>query len=228
MKNFPSKDPMDSNYKRPKYIRYADDWIIGISGSKEFTETIRYQIKEFIGEHLKMTLNLEKSYISHLSLEGAFFLGYRIKCGQAGTYSGRSSTKDILGGSKRTVGWQPRLFVPMDKIINRLAEKNFCTSQGVGLKKKNWILYDDKEIIARYNSLLRGLRNYYAHADNLGTSMNRINYILKYSCAHTLAAKHRTRISKQLRRRDPKSIKELLMISPSKVNPWDFRGERGK
>jgi group II intron reverse transcriptase/maturase len=226
MKNFPSKDPMDSNDRRLKYIRYADDWIIGISGSKEFTETIRYQMKEFISKHLKMTLNLEKSHISHLSLEGAFFLGYRIKCGQAGTYSGRSSSKDLFGGSKRTVGWQPRLFVPMDKIINRLAEKNFCTSQGVGLKKKGWILYDDKEIIARYNSILRGLRNYYAPADNLGTSMNRINYILKYSCAHTLAAKHRTRISKQLRRQDPKSIRKLLMINSCKVNPWDFRGER--
>jgi len=226
MKNLPSKDPMDNNYKRLTYVRYADDWIIGITGSREFAETIRLQIKEFIADRLKMTLNLEKSHISHLSLEGAFFLGYRIKCGQAGTYSGRSSSKDFLGGSKSTVDWQPRLFVPMDKIVSRLTEKNFCTSQGIGLKKKGWIMYDDDVIISRYNSMLRGLRNYYAPADNLGTSMNRINYILKYSCAHTLAAKHRTRISKQLRRRDSKSIKGLLDDYPSKLNPWDFRGEK--
>jgi group II intron reverse transcriptase/maturase len=226
IKNLPSKDPMDPNYKRLRYIRYADDWIIGISGSKEFAEKIRHQVKEFLGEHLKMTLNLDKSHISHLGLKGAFFLGYQIKCGRAGTYSGRASSKDLYGGSKRTVGWQPRLFVPMDKIISRLAEKNFCTIQGIGLKKKGWILYDDKEIIERYNSILRGLRNYYAPADNLGTSMNRINYILKYSCAHTLAAKHRTRISKQLRRKDPKSIRNLLKVDPCRTDPWDFRGER--
>ena len=65
MKNFPSKDPMDPNYRRLKYIRYADDWIIGISGSKEFAETIRYQVKEFISEHLKMTLkSREIAYIT--------------------------------------------------------------------------------------------------------------------------------------------------------------------
>jgi hypothetical protein len=210
MKNLPSKEPMDQNYKRLVYVRYADDWIIGIIGSKNFAETIRYQMKEFLAEHLKMTLNLEKTHISHLGLEGANFLGFQIKCGQAGTYSGRSTSKDLFGGSKRTVGWQPRLLVPMDKIIKRLSDKNFCTSEGIGLKKKGWIVYDDDVIITRYNSMLRGLRNYYAPADNLGTSMNRINYILKYSCAHTLAAKHRTRISTQLRRADPSSMKVLL------------------
>lgn len=226
MKNIPSKEPMDQNYKRLVYVRYADDWIIGIIGSKDFAKTIRYQIKEFIAERLKMTLNLEKTNISHLSLEGANFLGFQIKCGRAGTYSGRSISKDLVGGSKRTVGWQPRLLVPMDKIIKRLADKNFCTSEGIGQSKKGWILYDDKVIISRYNSILRGLHNYYAPADNLGTSMNRINYILKHSCAHTLASKHRTRISTQLRRRDSKSIKVLLDDRPGRVNPWDFRGEK--
>ena len=226
MKNLPSKDPMDPNSKKLRYVRYADDWIIGIIGPKDFAETIRYQVKAFISEHLKMTLNLEKTHISHLGSKGANFLGFKIKCGQAGSYSGHSTSKDLFGGSKRTVGWQPRLFVPMDEIIKRLSERNFCTSNGIGLKKKGWIVYDDDIIISRYNSMLRGLRNYYAPADNLGTSMNRINYILKYSCAHTLAAKHRTRISKQLRRKDSNSIKVLLNDAPCRVNPWDFRGNK--
>ena len=226
MKQVPSKEPMDENYKRLTYVRYADDWIIGIIGSKSFAETIRNRITVFLLKHLKLTLSSEKTHISHLSQEGANFLGYYIKCGQTGTYSGRAIAKDLFGGSKRTTGWQPRLFVPMDKVVKCLSEKNFCTSNGFPLKKKGWILYDDDVIIARYNSMLRGLRNYYAPADNLGTSMNRINYILKYSCAHTLAAKHRTRISKQLRRKDSKSIKILLDEVPGRVNPWDFRGEK--
>lgn len=226
MTQIPSKEPMDINYKRLTYVRYADDWIIGITGSKDFAETIRFQIKDFLLENLKMTLNLEKSHISHFSLEGTNFLGYTIKCGKVSTHSGRSISKTLVGGNKRTVGWQPRLLVPMNKIIQRLNEKNFCTSEGIGLKKKGWIMYDDKVIIARYNSMIRGLRNYYAPADNLGSSMNRIRYILKYSCAHTLAAKHRTRISEQLRRRDSKSIPAILDDSPSKVSPWDFKGTK--
>lgn len=229
MSKLPSKEPMDENYKRLSYVRYADDWVIGITGSKDFAKDIREKVRVFLLEHLKLNLSSEKTHISHLSSDGANFLGYRIKSGGAGTYSGRaiakSKTSD-LGGSKRTVGWQPKLFVPMDKVIRGLSEKNFCTSNGFPTKKKGWIVYDDDVIIARYNSVLRGIRNYYAPADNLATSMNRINYIVKYSCAHTLAAKHRTRISKQLRRKDPNSIKELLDEVPGKVNPWDFRGAK--
>jgi len=213
MSKLPSKDPMDQNYKRLLYVRYADDWVIGITGSKAFANNIREEVRVFLLEHLKLNLSSDKTHISHLSSEGADFLGFKLKCGGAGTYSGRAVAKSKisnLGGSKRTVGWQPRLFVPMDKIIKRFSEKNFCTSNGFPTKKKGWIMYDDDVIIARYNSVLRGIRNYYAPADNLGTSMNRINFIVKYSCAHTLAAKHRSRISKQLRRKDHNSIKELL------------------
>lgn len=227
MRELPSKEPMDVNYRRLTYVRYADDWVIGITGPKSFAEDIRNKIKDFLWERLKLTLSTEKTHISHLSTEGGNFLGFQIKCGGTGTYSGRSITTSEISdirGSKRTVGWQPRLFIPMDKIIKRLSEKNFCTSDGFPLKKKGWIMYDDDVIIARYNSVLRGIRNYYAPADNLGSSMNRINYIVKFSCAHTLAAKHRTRISKQLRRKDSNSIKRLLDEVPGKVNPWDFRG----
>ena len=226
MKKLPSKEPMDQNYRRLVYVRYADDWIVGITGPKHLAEDIRDQIKSFHQEHLRLTLSSEKTHISHFGKEGANFLGYILKSGEAGTYSGQRTTKDLFGGTKRTVGWQPRLFVPMDRIVKRLSDKNFCSRKGFPTKKKGWIVYEDDVIIARYNSVLRGLRNYYAPADNLGTSMNRINYILKYSCAHTLAAKHRTRISKQLRRKDSNSIQKLLDVVPGKVNPWDFRGRK--
>lgn len=226
MKNLPSKDPMDENYRRLTYVRYADDWIIGITGPKTLAEDIRYQIKQVLMDHLKLTLSPEKTHISHFGKEGANFLGYILEGGRAGTYSGRKIAIDNYGGSKRTVGWQPRLFVPMDKVVTRLSDKNFCTRKGFPIKKKGWIVYDDDVIIARYNCVLRGLRNYYAPADNLGTSMNSINYIMKYSCAHTLAAKHRSRIRKQLRRKDSNSIRELLEVIPCKVKPYDFRGEK--
>lgn len=226
MRKLPSKEPMDNDYRRFIYVRYADDWIIGITGPKALAKEIRDLIKSFLRKDLKLTLSPDKTRISHFSKEGASFLGYNLKGGGTGTYSGRAISKDLYGGSKRTVGWQPRMFVPMDNIVKRLAEKNFCTKKGFPLKKKGWIVYDDDVIIARYNSVIRGLRNYYAPANNLGTSMNRINYILKYSCAHTLAAKHRTRISKQLRRKDSNSIKKLLDDSPAKLNPWDFRGTK--
>ena len=109
---------------------------------------------------MKLILSPEKTHISHLSLEGANFLGYHIKCGKAGIYSGRAIAKDLFGNSKRTVGWQPTLFVPMDKLVRHLSDKNFCTSTGFPLKKKGWIVYDDDVIISRYNCIPRGLRDF--------------------------------------------------------------------
>jgi hypothetical protein len=50
--------------------------------------------------------------------------------------------------------------------------------------------------------------------------MNRIQFIIKYSCAHTLANKHRTRISKQL------SILPQLGLDikkGTKNDVWDFK-----
>lgn len=226
MRKIPSKEPMDPNFTKILYIRYADDWIIGIIGPKSIAEEIREKLEIFLSQNLHLKLSKEKTNISHLAEESAHFLGFQIKCGGKGGFSGRSISKDMFGNSKRTVGWQPRLFVPMNKIIKRLSEKNFCNSHGFSQKKKGWILYSDETIIARYNSVLRGLRNYYSPADNLSTSMNRIQFILKYSCAHTLAAKHRTRISVQLQRKDTTSIKALFDQRPCKINPWDFKGTK--
>lgn len=197
-RKLPSKDPMDLLFRKLNYVRYADHWIIGIIGDIQIATEIRDKIKVFLKEQLKLDLSPEKTKITKLSTRKTMFLGYEL---QSGSKTEFSSTLPL---NKRTVGWQPRIFIPMEKIIQKLAESNFCTKLGVGKKKKGWIHYPENVIVQKYNYIIRGYRNYYAPADNFGTSMNRIEYILKYSCAHTIAAKRRTRISSQLKR-----IKEL-------------------
>jgi group II intron reverse transcriptase/maturase len=216
MLKLPSKELIDENYKKIIYVRYTDDWILGIIGSKNFSETIHKRIQRFLLEHLKLTLSPEKNDILHFNRQGANFLGYAIKSQQAEIYSESSKSKDRFGGKKKILFCKPTLLVPMDLVIKGLSEKNFCTKLGFPLKKKGWIVYDDKVIIYRYNSVLQKLHDYYALAHNLRISMKRIHFILKYSCAHTLAAKHRTRISKQFTRTDSKSIKVLLNDIPAR------------
>lgn len=213
-RKLPSKDPMDLLFRKLNYVRYADHWIIGIIGDIQIATEIRDKIKVFLKEQLKLDVSPEKTKITKLSTRKTMFLGYEL---QSGSKTEFSSTLPL---NKRTVGWQPRIFIPMEKIIQKLAESNFCTKLGVGKKKKGWIHYPENVIVQKYNYIIRGYRNYYAPADNFGTSMNRIEYILKYSCAHTIAAKRRTRISSQLKR-----IEELgLNISKGNVNnKWDFK-----
>jgi group II intron reverse transcriptase/maturase len=216
-RRIPSKDPFDPKYKKVVFLRYADDWIVGIIGSKREARAIKETIEGFLQEHLQLQLSPDKTKISLGSSRTVQFLGYELQMGGISRYASGAEVRN-----RRSTGWQPRLFVPMDKVVRKLSDLNFCTYDGRGIKKKGWIVYPDDIIVAKYNYIIRGLRNYYAPADNFGTSMNRIEYILKYSCAHTLAAKHRTRISKQLRRF--KEGKLPLDVRKSHTNKlWDFK-----
>ena len=51
--------------KKIKYVRYADDFLIGVNGSKEDCQAIKQRLSEFICNELKMELSEEKTLITH-------------------------------------------------------------------------------------------------------------------------------------------------------------------
>ncbi len=61
-----------------KYIRYADDFILGVKGDKADCERIKRQLSDFISQTLKMELSEQKTLITH-SNQYARFLGYDIR-----------------------------------------------------------------------------------------------------------------------------------------------------
>jgi group II intron reverse transcriptase/maturase len=214
-RSIPSVDPMDPNYKKVLFVRYADDWIIGVIGNKEVATEIKERINFFLNSELKLSLSTEKTKISYLPKGTTRFLGFTIKSGEK---CANSTNRTLY--TRKAVGWQPNIFVPMDLIVKKLSDKNFCTKLGYATRKKGWINYSDNIIITKYNVILRGLRTYYAPANNYASSINRIQYILKYSCAHTLANKHRSRIKVQLSR----LTKLGLDIEQKLANKtWDFK-----
>jgi group II intron reverse transcriptase/maturase len=209
-----SKDLPKPLSKKVLFTRYEDDWMLGIVGSRSLAVDIKGKIENFLAENLKLTLSREKTKIICASKGKLKYLSYYIK------FKGYSRNFSNPSLNRRIVGWQPRIFVPTASIMHRLADQNFCTKLGRAQRKKEWTLYPDNIIVEKYNHILRGIRNYYAPANNFATSMNRIQFIIKYSCAHTLANKHRTRISKQLPR-----LSELgLDIKRGIKNDiWDFK-----
>lgn len=193
-KTISSKNQFDALYTKVLFTRYADDWILGVTGPYSLAVDIKRKIQEFLAKDLKLALCQEKTKIICVSKGNIQYLGYYIR---QGGYS-RNFSNAVL--NKRNTSWPPRIFVPMDLIIQKLAKQHFCTKFGRAQRKKGWTLYSDNIIIEKYNIILKGIRHYYAPTDNFETSMNRIEFILRYSCAHTLANKHGTRISKQLSR----------------------------
>ena len=179
--------------KTIKYIRYADDFILGVKGSKDDCEWIKSKLAEFIGESLKMELSAEKTLITH-SNSFARFLGYDV-------YVRRKETvkKDKNGLTRRTLNNRTGLNVPPDKI------RNFIFSNRVAVQRKdgsitpshrNTLLHlTDLEIISTYNAELRGICNYYGIASNFH-GLSHLAYLMEYSCLKTLAAKHKRKTSK--------------------------------
>jgi group II intron reverse transcriptase/maturase len=176
---------------RIQYVRYADDWIIGVDGSLKVAKQIKDEIQEFLKNTLKLQLNLEKTKITHLKSNKAFFLGHTIET-QAGVKI--SSVNKGIPGKKtfqrRTTGYHLKIKAPIAKLIKKLSADGFCKANGFPQSKKAWTVLEDHVIVSNYNKLLLGLTGYYSGADNQ-KSLRNIQYILQYSCAMTLGHKHR-------------------------------------
>jgi hypothetical protein len=66
---------MDSNFVRIRYLRYADDFIIGIAGPRDLAVKIHGDVKAFLREELKLNMSESKTQITHFTHKKVFFLG---------------------------------------------------------------------------------------------------------------------------------------------------------
>lgn len=187
----PSIVPNDPDFIKVKYIRYADGWIIGVSGPKTMAEGIGEEIETFLRERLRLTLNPDKSRITHAKKELTRFLGCDVGIGR-GTKVARAQKVTQRGKriTKRVAGWQPTILAPVSDIVERLHARQFCDANGFPTHKGAYIALDPDQIVRLYSGINRGIQNYYRFVDNF-SAVQRIQYILQYSCAKTLAAKYR-------------------------------------
>lgn len=58
-------------------LSLADDFVVIVKGTKAHAEAIREEYRAFLEEELKLTLNMEKTHITHVN-DGFVFLGHRI------------------------------------------------------------------------------------------------------------------------------------------------------
>lgn len=183
-KNVRSVDPFDTKYKRIHFVRYADDFIIGVTGSKAETIIIRDEIKEYLYKFLGLELNLEKTLITHRS-SIKYFLGYTIGSKEV-MYKIQIKNK-IRDGRRKIL----TLFIDKKKIIKKLCDLGYCNKSGNPIP--NFKLLHQTQSLTNLNAsrLLIGLNNYYKLANDRNRSMNRILYIIRTSIAKMYAAKYK-------------------------------------
>jgi group II intron reverse transcriptase/maturase len=189
MRATPSVRVNDPEFIRIKYLRYADDWIIGLCGSHVLAEEIKQEIKMFLHERLKLTLNEEKTRITNARTEEALFLGTILTIGNDGPAKVTlSTTRWGKKVKRRSTGWETVLKAPLPKLLKRLSDRGFCTKTGTPIPKSGWAFLDVDQLILLYSSVNRGIQNYYRFTDNW-RQLGRVQYILRFSLAMTLARK---------------------------------------
>jgi group II intron reverse transcriptase/maturase len=188
-----AKDPMDSSYRRVKYIRYADDFVVLIHGSKTIAEKIREEIALFLRSKLKLELNIDKTLITNLQKDKARFLGYEIIKAQSYT----KMTVNTNGRRQRSVHGQMQLLVPREVIREKI--KKF-TKNGKPTYINERVTLPIQEMIAVYNTEIRGLVNYYSIANNVSKRLYEFKFYHYFSLAKTLAKKHKMSVKKIIRK----------------------------
>lgn len=188
----------ESKAIRIKYVRYADDFIVGVSGPRKIATNIKEEIRAFVADKLSLELSEKKTVITDIRKDRSIFLGYSIRIDTSIKIT-KVHTKGRSPFMKRTTGFLIKLEVPMQRLIQRLALKGFCTAKGFPLPKRAWTIFDDFTIVSSYNSVFRGYINYYSGADNQN-ALYRLKYIMRFSLAMTLAARHRSSISKEIKK----------------------------
>lgn len=182
----------DETFKRLYYVRYADDFLIGVIGSKRDTEQIKRELTTFLQDKLRLHLSSSKTLITH-SKQPALFLGYHV------VVSRNQSVKRCKDGKiKRTKSYTCQLYVPKEKWVGKLKDLGAMkiTPDGVWkpTHRASLIGLDDLEILSIYNSQIRGIYNYYQMARNASV-LNKFFYHMKYSMYKTFANKYKTTIN---------------------------------
>jgi group II intron reverse transcriptase/maturase len=183
----PSQDPRDPDYRRLRYVRYADDILLGFSGPKAEAVEIKQRIGEFLRDELKLELSEEKTLITHARTGKARFLGYDVVAQHA---------NDRLTRSRRSVNGVIGLRVPEEAITRRCSLYMRC---GEPASRPEMLQDQDFTIISKYQAEYRGVVQYYLLASNV-YRLGRLRWVMETSLLKTLAGKRQATVSATARK----------------------------
>lgn len=194
----PCLDAFDPDYRRLRYCRYADDFVVGVIGSKEDARSIMAEVGRYLADRLKLEVSKEKSGIGKAS-EGAVFLGYGLK-----TYGDGRARRMVKGGravTMRVAGDRMQLHVPRERLA-KFAQRQRLGKFHIdrGEARCELINNSDLAILTGYNALMRGLAEYYKLGTLWKQQVSRLHHLWWWSLMKTLARKHKCSVRTVARR----------------------------
>lgn len=191
----PASDPLDPDFRRLTYVRYADDFLLGVIGSKADADALKTWLGAYLETELHLELSAHKTLITHAS-ERVRFLGYDIKRWSGMKILRYRTEQGTI--TRRTTSYQLELLLPDDKRIT------FVKGYGDpntwhGEARVTLLHLSELEILMTYNAEIRGFLGYYALADNLKGAAVAILWLTTTSFLRTLARKRRSSLVKVAR-----------------------------
>jgi len=172
----PSGDPKDPDFRRLCYVRYADDFLFGLIGTKGDAEAIKQRVKTWLCDNLELELSDEKTLITHAKTNRAEFLGYEVGV--------------MYAESRPLVNGHIELRIPEAKLTE--IENRYM--RGPKAHHRAELVNDsDFDIVARYGAEFRGLVQYYKLARNI-RRLGKAERTIRLSLLKTLANKLRTTV----------------------------------
>ncbi|MDO8054172.1 reverse transcriptase domain-containing protein, partial ['Opuntia sp.' phytoplasma] len=198
---------------RVEYIRYADDFIIGVKGEYDKAERVKNQVTQWLEQDLKLTISKDKSKIVKAN-KGTRFLSYMIKVNPT-----NKSRKEKV--TKNSLNCQVQIQIPQAKAKEYGHEYNWL-KRGKVKHDETLTDRDELEIIGTYQTIVRGIIQYFCLANNLGV-LTYLNYLAEDSCLKTLARKWKTSIARVRKKLNRSSTWGISYINKGKTQyePWD-------
>lgn len=175
-------------FVRIKYVRYADDWLVGLWGNVKTARLIKESARDFLAA-LKLELSEEKTLITNAREDRAKFLGTFIK--RLASSRSVQYYKNGKGHSQRVPTGNLWMSAPILETVKRLEDKDFLERKGYRWVPKSigsLTLLPVQDIIMRYNSIMNGIANYYSFMDNR-RYLRKISWILQESLRKTIGRK---------------------------------------
>ncbi len=144
-RRLPSSDPSDPGYRRLRYVRYADDTLLGFTGPRSEAEEIKSRLAQFLRDDLKLELSEPKTLITHARTQAARFLGYEITV--------QHDDRKITAG-QRTLNGVVRLSVPTEVIATKRAR---YMQRGKPQRRPELMNAEDHAIVSLYGAEYRGI-----------------------------------------------------------------------
>jgi hypothetical protein len=189
-------DTCDPDFRRLKYVRYADDFILGFSGTYAEALEIKATIGQFLQQHLNLTMSVEKTLITQARKEKATFLGYNVSTLQANTKLFNDAPSDKIRYKRRSINGSTRLGVPFG-LVNEKAKR--FRKKGESIHRAELLYSSVAEIITQYQTEFRGIAEYYKYAEDIHV-LNSLQYVMEQSLVKTLAHKLKISVSQVYRK----------------------------